>query len=364
MSGYVWYSFGSDQTGPALGKALKFDSGKKTPCLDNYEVVVGWGCKPGKKYVSEVWSQRIAQGQLRILNHPDAVQRNRNKLDALNRLKDAGLETPGFHDLVTAESVTQQRQQIARAVEQGVLQFPVIGLNDFHKGEPAFCYTIEDVGIALRRKTEAPIRYFRTFDHGDEYRIHVFRDTLLLAQKKGLAEHPNDAAAKSLLKKLKKRRGKDGKALSEKDEAFAREVIDCLASEIIQNSSHLKKSTSLGWQHHLENLSTVPKAILNLAVEALDALQLDMGAVSISWANKDARVLSATTAPALTDEEMKYYVAEVKTFSGASTIPEKKMPEAAKKGNKASPELIAKIQRKIKATSVEKAEEVLKSLEE
>ena len=52
LEGYVWYSAGSNESGPLLAERLGFRSGNKTPIFERFNIVVGWGCKPGTKYAS------------------------------------------------------------------------------------------------------------------------------------------------------------------------------------------------------------------------------------------------------------------------------------------------------------------------
>jgi hypothetical protein len=106
--------------------------------------------------------------------------------------------------------------------------------------------------------------------------------------------------------------------------------------------------------------------VAKLAIEALDAVHLDLGAVSISYASGVARVLSITTAPTLDKDQMASYVAHIKAFidrGGKTKVAEKKVA-AKKQESKASPELVARLYRRVKDLSAEKAEAILKSLEE
>ena len=178
VSGYIWYSFGSDKTGPILGEALGFGVGKKTPSFNKYDVIVGWGCKPGKKYDSEALAQLIAQNQVRVLNHPDSVAQNRDKLRMLHRFQALGVSVPGYLAFDPKRPQVASTTLIPTALEQGIISLPLVLLTKYNKGQPLFCYTIEDVKAALigNTKKDHPLCYARTFDQGDEYRLHVFRE--------------------------------------------------------------------------------------------------------------------------------------------------------------------------------------------
>jgi len=364
MSGFVWYSYGSDKTGPILGQALEFEAGKKTPDFKRYDVVVGWGCKPGTKYDSESLAQLIAQNQVRLLNHPDTVAANRDKLATLQKLKELGLSVPGFLEFDPKRPQVAAGTLIPHALEAGEIALPLVILTRYNKGEPLFCYTIEDVAAALKgnSKKENPYCYARSFDQGDEYRVHVFRDTALCAQKKDQSEDPRTGLIEGLTQKIKKRARKDGAHIDEGSVVYA---VSCLAVELLGSAAQLKKSTKMGWRWLDWGMDLIPAEVAALAIEAVDAAKLDMGAVSISHVDGVPRVLSITTAPGLSEEQMGLYVAEILSFvNNDGKTKDLATKKEAKKRRLASPELVARLYRKVKGLSAEKAEEVLQSLEE
>lgn len=365
MSGFVWYSFGSDRTGPILGKALEFDAGKKTPDFSRYEILVGWGCKPGRKYDPEALAQRVAQNQIRVLNPPTAIAANRDKLATLEKLRELGVSVPGFFVFDPKRPVVAVETLIPRAIEQGEVAFPLILCNRYNKGEPIFCYTIEDVKLALKgnAKKDYPLCYARTYDHGDEYRVHVFRDTAICAQKKDIEEDPIQATVRGLREKIQKHHKRE--ADFDLHSATLNYVLSKVANELVSSASQLKKSVQMGWKWRPWNMELIPPEIASLAIDAVDAARLDMGAVSISHVEGVPRVLSITTAPALDEEQMALYVSEIRSFSeNNGRTKDLAAKKEAKKKRLASPELVARLYRKVKGLSADKAEEVLKSLEE
>jgi hypothetical protein len=367
MDGFVWYSFGSDKTGPILAKALAFSAGKKTPDFGRYEILIGWGCKPGTKYDSEQLAQRVAQNQIRVLNHPDAVAQNRDKLGTLERLQGLGISVPGFLAFDPKRPVVASETLIPRAVEEGRITFPMILLTRHNRGEPIFCYTSEDVRSALKGNTKQkqPLCYARTYDHGDEYRVHVFRDTALCAQKKDMQGDPAEAAIEGMRNKIMKRHKREALNLFPLHGDTLTFVLRQVAGELVSSASQLKKSVQMGWSWQDWGMDLVPAEVAGLAIEALDAVRLDMGAVTISHVENTPRVLSITTAPALDEEQMSLYVSEVSAFVESNgktkSVEEKK---AARKRRLASPELVARLYRRVRDLSADKAEEVLRSLED
>ena len=367
MSGFVWYSFGSDKTGPILAKALGFESGKKTPDFSRYEVLVGWGCKPGTKYDPEILAQRVAQNQLRILNHPDAVSANRDKLGTLERLRELGISVPGFFCFDPKRPVVAAETLIPDQLEKGGLAFPMLLMNRHNRGEPIFCYTIEDVKVALKGNTKQdhPLCYARTYDQGDEYRVHVFRDAAICAQKKDMQGDPIEATVKGMKEKIVRRYKREASQLFRLDGETLNFVLRQVAGELVSSASQLKKSVQMGWRWLDWGVDLVPAEVSALAIDAIDAMKLDMGAVTISHVEGVPRALSITTAPALSEEQMALYVSEINAFcENDGKTKDQAAKKEAKKRRLASPELVARLYRKVKGLSADKAEEVLKSLEE
>ena len=131
------------------------------------------------------------------------------------------------------------------------------------------------------------------------------------------------------------------------------------------SASQLKKSTRMGWKWLDWGMDLVPGEVAGLAIDALDALKLDIGAVSVSHVDGVPRVLSVTSAPALNQEQMGLYVAEINAFiQDDGKTKDQSAKKAARKKRLASPELVARLYRKMKSLSAEKVEKVLESLEE
>lgn len=363
MNGYVWYSFGSDTTGPKLAEALGFKFGKKTPDLAGLEVVVGWGCKPGEKYNPELFKQRIQAGDLRVLNTPEAVDANRDKLALLLRLQEKKVATPGLVSLDKKDPAVCL-MALDLALKNGVLSYPIVGMSNTHKGEPYFCHTREDVAAAVASIVkEKGIFYFRSLCAGTEYRIHVLRDTAILAQIKASAKNPLDATVKSMMDDLKHSFEREEKLPFPIPDVRAQEwIIKQFAPEMLRGPSQLLKSVSRGWSLEDCPLSTVPKFVIEEAIKAVDAANLDLGVVSLTIDEKVARVTNVTTAPALTEKHLPIYVAAIKDFAMAKKA-KAKAPAAKAEVDTAPQELIARLTNKIRGLSRKKAEAVLSVLD-
>jgi len=356
MSGYIWYSFGSDTTGPSLAKALGFESGKKRPDFQEYEVVIGFGCKP-KSLVGPI--PGIEEGSVRILNHPDEVQNNRNKAATLQRLNAAGINTPG--------AVYREGQggnafysRVEEAIDSGELHFPLVGQTANHEGEAFFCYTLEDVHFSCitSEKQDALVDYFRSFCPGTEFRIHVLRDTAIFGQVKTLSENPVVQTTDSLRSQLLKRMKKSNPDLSM--DGAGEWVLKQLVPELIRGPGQLLRSVGRGWVMEDIDLGLTPKAVITEAINAVEAAGLDLGAVSVTFDENVPRVTNITSAPAISATMMPSYVEALEEFM-------KDGPKARKVTKKttvksASPELIARFTRKLREADAEKIEELLRAL--
>ncbi len=365
VDGYLWYSFGSAETGQKLGKALGFAVGKKTPRLADYGVVAGWGCKPGSTYDPEKFTAAIASGKLRLLNHPDAVEANRDKLGSLKHLAEQGIAVPGFLEFEARKPQVAAQTLIPSGLAKGQIAFPVILLSQTNRGDPIFCYTEDDVGRALtgNSKREHPLVYARSFEYGDEFRVHVFRDHALFAQRKKLVEDPVAKTVESLMKRFKKARGKGKKNVSAAEEATAKEMAELVAVDLGESTANFKRSVAMGWEFLDWELELVPPEVTALAVEALDVLQLDMGAVSVSYVEGVPRVLSVTTAPKLANDHMAQYVKEIRAFAQGREGARPVRKAGGQKDTQASHELISKVYRKMRGLPSDRVEKILASLE-
>lgn len=363
MSGFVWYSFGSDSTGPKLAKALGFGSGKKTPRPQDHSIIIGWGCKAGEKYDPIQFQQAISSGALRVLNTPDALANVRNKRQMLALLQSRKVSVPG---MVAPGAVTGNvfGQQVRAALESGVLAFPLVGMRESHKGEPSFFYTEGELGQGIDRmlaEGDGPF-YMRSLCPGEEYRVHVFRDMAILAQVKTPAKDPEAALIEDLKEKLYKRAEKAGLGAAPGQKLGMDFAIKELAPEILRGPSQLLRSVSKGWTLQDCDLNKVPEHAVMEAITALDAAGLDLGAVSLTVDGKVARVTNITSAPGLSDEHLAIYVAALRDFCTAKAPKGRK--EAAAKGEESAPaELLALLSRKVRGLSKAEVEAMLKTLD-
>lgn len=377
MSGYIWYSSGSDVTGTALANKLGFQHGKKTPQLDKLRYLIGWGCSAElrKLYDPAALRHAIEKGSLRVLNHPKNVGRIKNKLSMFHDLKEKNIPVPGF---ISLEKIPVAEVPLFFEAElaAGRIQTPCVGFSATNKGKPVFFWTAEDLRATYEdqnfsKKHVNGIAYLRSLFNGKEYRIHVFRNEALCAQVKVLNKDPFQATADSLFSKIKKTL--KGQINIEKPEV--KMIVENLASDLVQGPSHLQRSLEYGWAMEDVSLQDVPNEIVSRAINALDAVDLDLGAVNIIEEGNSAVVTNIISAPSLDDNKISLYQGAIKEFLDGDKIENKDL--GAEKNTEAtsnekdtfaesrpSKELLAKITNKIilGEISQEKAEKVLEIL--
>jgi len=96
----------------------------------------------------------------------------------------------------------------------------------------------------------------------------------------------------------------------------------------------------------------------------VDAVGLDMGAVSVICGDDIARVTGVISAPGLSEERMSLYVSAIREFAKAGKPKKAAAARKTEEPQGAPQELIARLKRKLSGLSRKKAQEVLKTLEE
>ncbi len=370
MSGFVWYSFGSDVTGKRLAKLLGYASGKKSVDFSAHKILLGWGCKPGEKFNAQRLSELVASRAIRIINPPAAVDANRDKVGFLKEMLAANIPTPGY---VTSKvgGTEALLAGVRKGIKAGTIMFPLVGHTTTHKGDPFFCHTEEDVQVAIQLMLKRPrlAHYFRSFCPGTEYRVHIFRDEALAAQRKVLDKDPIKACSEDLMEKLKKKAAKEEQPIEISD-SHLEWVVKQMAGELLSAASHLQRSVKRGWTYSNCPVDGGPDEAISVAMSAMEAARLDLGAVSVIVDGKTARVTNIQTAPALTDDQLGLYVAAIRDFAGSdvSAKPNRKAKsgKTAPRGEeKAGVELISRLMRRLgDGISRKDAEEALKTLGE
>jgi len=187
---YIWYSTATDITGENLTKALeeKLDSslfevkGGKTKPSDA-DIIIGYGTKTSRNI-----------GYLRgtvILNHPNNIRTNRNKLDALTKMKSENVPIPMFETINKALS------------ESTELTYPVIARTKYHQGGRGLtiCLSKKQIKKAASNTEFGYVQKLVATDK--EYRVHVFQENIIYIAEKVIQSDPTASWKANYLDKIK-----------------------------------------------------------------------------------------------------------------------------------------------------------------
>lgn len=316
---YIYYSGATDKTGSALAEALDIKSGRITPTLKSTKVVIGWGAKTDKD---------INFGaSVTILNHPNAIRANRDKLKALNLMTSAKVAVAPF---AAADQVIGQLDSKAHA-----LALPVIGRTNYHQGGANFwtCLTrthVNDVIGILNGKLKKKGYFQNYIDIDAEYRLHIVNGELIYAQRKVPRDDLKDAHVEQQSDKIRRMAEKNKKTL---DEATLKYALEYQGSKIA-GADNIIKSNTRGWKFSNVNLDKVNKNLLDEANNALKAVNLQFGAVDCALdTNGKAWIIEVNTGPGLEGTPFKKYVAAFQKAINdiLKPKPEKKKEVAPKK---------------------------------
>lgn len=292
MAKYVWFSNGTDVTGKELARQLEATGVKTKPTnLRAGDLVVCWGTKTDE-------AVRLAAGVF-VLNHPDKIRINRDKMAALRALVAVGALAPTIAAFLPAN-------EISAAVDRGRMTLPIIGRKSHHQGGKGFwlCVTKPQVVKAI----EAGADYFQKYiDIKDEYRLHIFRGEMIHAVKK--VENPsNDAWVSQRKDMLKEMAG---------DRDLNEETMDFILGKLVKEYTlpdYVIRSNKRGWKFSTAN--NPPAALRTAAINALAALGLDFGAVdcAIDISNRPY-LIEVNSGPGLQGVALERYVASIRAWA-------------------------------------------------
>lgn len=312
---YIWHSPATDKTGTNLAAALGAKHGNKKPLLKDACMVIGWGAKT---------KENVSLGNRPVLNHPDGIRQNRNKLAALETMLKAKVAVAPF---------TANRGDIGKKKSGVVL--PLIGRTKYHQGGKGFwnCPTMSHVQAA----SDEGAQYFQNLiEIKDEYRLHVFGSDVLYAVKKvqRSAAETADAYVRQELEKAKRIAEKKGQSF---DESTAKSMLELQAKQFAQNGANmLVRSNKLGWK--FSRVTKMPDAMVAEAIKALKALKLDFGAVDccIDVAGKPF-IIEVNTGPGLEGTTFDTWVTAFKNKIAETLTPKESIKTTVKAPVQPSP---------------------------
>lgn len=311
---YIWYSNATDVTGTKLAETIGIDHGRDKPDPSKYDLVIGWGTKV---------KHPVSLGKAKILNNPDRILANRDKLEALKLMYDKGVSVAGF---TAAEDIMNQLKTSKKGIK-----LPLIGRTKYHQGGKGFwiCPTMTHITAAV----EDGAKYFQNMiEIKNEYRLHIFNGKIIYAVKKSKKskEEYQDSFVLQELETQKKLAEKNGNPF---DEDTAKLIIGRMAKKkVADGADMIIRSNKLGWK--FSHVKTVDKALEREAVKSLKALRLDFGAVDCCIdVNNIPYVIEVNTGPGLEKTTFDTYVKAFKSILD-------KKPDVNKTAKQDSPDTI------------------------
>lgn len=291
---YIWYSPATDVTGKTLMEQLGASGGTTKP-TGTPDTVLCWGAKT---------SEAVTLNNKKVLNHPNNIRTNRNKLQALDVMKGK--------KVAVAEYSTSWHDLVKKAAD-----YPIIARTKYHQGGAGmwFCVNEQMVQQAISEGAQ----YFQKFIHiKDEYRLHVVGDEVIYAVKKKPRTNHKDAFKAHWGDHVKNFAGKKGHDL---DEATLNLVLDRLARKMTGTVDMVTRSNTRGWT--FSRVNNPPENLVSEAVKATKALGLDFSAVDCCVdVDGKAWIIECNSGPGLDGSTLKAWVAALKKL--AAPAPAKK----------------------------------------
>jgi hypothetical protein len=293
---HLHFSGATDVTGKALAEEIGCH-GSTALKRDNDTIYIGWGCKT-KEDVN-------LPKAMKVLNHPNMIRSNRNKLTTLTKLAaNKAVNVAAFCEADKLQDFDDKKF---------ALSLPVIGRTNYHQGGKGFwlCLTKQQVQKAIAQGAQ----YFQNYiDIATEYRLHIFKGKLLWAVKKVEREenHMDDAFIEQYWKKVKASADKAEKVLNEEDVKYAFEKI---RKRVLPLPDQIIKSNMRGWKFSHVKDNNVSADLLKQCVDALKAVGLDFGAVDccVDETGKPW-IIEINTGPGLDKSPFDAYVKAFKDF--------------------------------------------------
>ena len=290
MSKYILYSGATDVTGQALADALGLTGTKSKPrSIRNGDIIIGWGAK-----TDQAMDLRTAT----ILNHPDKIRSNRNKMNTLGSLygnrttKSAIAAFCGANEVMDA--IDRRRSDI---------KLPLVGRTNFHQGGKGFWTCLNKWHV--QRAIEDGAQYFQNYiDIKDEYRLHVAFGNVIYAVKK--VENPTEAGW--IAQRKEKVLDYAQKNNRNMDESTMNYILGLLVKEAAL-PDRIVRSNKRGWKFSGVTLNNVSDALKTMAIKSVEVIGLDFGAVDCAIGLDDnPYLIEINSGPGLQGTALQKYV--------------------------------------------------------
>lgn len=309
MTVHIWYSGATDITGRALQAALNIEGSRDKPAnIRAGDIVIGWGVK-NKKDVN------FANGT--ILNHPNAIRKNRNKFKALELMR-------ADRDLSGNIAAFCEAGRIKVKLQHGEMVYPLIGRTNYHQGGKGFwlCICSNQLEAALVEGAQ----YFQSYlDIKSEYRIHVFDGKIIYAVKK--IENATEAGW------VKQRKEKINDYIQKNGLNLDADTVDYVLKKLYEEQQlpdRIVRSNHRGWKFSNVVLANLPAALKNAAIGSVSAIGLDFGAVDCCLdVENHPWIIEINSGPGLQGTTLNKYIAAFRARIDALQRPAQREREAA-----------------------------------
>jgi len=286
---YLYFSGPTDNTGTRLMEALGIKGGKEAP-KGKKGVVIGYGAKTSKNM--------NVNADL-VINHPNAIRKNRNKFTALGLMQTAKVPVATF---VNADGVDKALDN-----EKSGIILPLVGRTNYHQGGKGFwtCLTRGQVKKAIQEGAQ----YFQNYvDMANEYRLHVMNGKVIYAQRKTEQKDPAAGFVAAHTEKIQGIAEKNNAKLDGDTMAY---VLGNLSKKLCATPNHIVKSNDKGWLFSKVALGNVKKELADAAIAAAKAIGLEFSAVDCAISDDGTVwIIETNTGPGLKKSSFDAYVVE------------------------------------------------------
>lgn len=302
---YVWYSNATDVTGKNLieGLAAKLDSdafevsgGISTPV--NADIVICYGTK--------TQSDMEFAPNTQVLNHPNNIRINRNKLAALDKM------------LFTDDVSVPYFSKLPDGYRDGEISYPVIARTNYHQGGQglAICTSPGQVRDLITNFDNVGFGYVQELvPFKQEYRIHVFNNKVIRCAAKVPTADPY-ASWKTIYKEKAER------AAGRNNVELDRDTMDILLKAVVRDLTLpdlIVKSNKKGWCFSRVAVDSVDRGLITMAKKAVTAIGLDFGAVDCALDyDEEPWIIEVNTGPGLQGGTFTSYINALETYINAT----------------------------------------------
>jgi len=288
MTIYLWDSSATDVTGRSLAQALQITETREKPAhITAEDIVIGWGTKIDKD---------IANLGGKILNHPNAIRSNRDKLKALALMK-------ADHNLAGSIAAFIDAAHVEAELMANRMHYPLIGRKKHHQGGSGLWLCLNKGHLTAAIHDGA--NYFQSYINIiTEYRLHVFDGKIIYAVKK----IENDTEAGWVAQHNEKIADYAQKNNVQINEDTKNYILKLLYKEQ-QLPDRIVRSNHRGWKFSSVAVDNLPAALKNAAIKAVKAVGLDFAAVdcALDEANHPW-IIEANSGPGLQGTTLEKYI--------------------------------------------------------